>query len=119
MEELHVLRRRLDLSLLDERAEDGLAILRQLDHAGEHISELIGLACLRTALALDLHDKESRMNLGQYSFVLYDLRTAHVRFYPDMLSDEIIERIMNRIYDHRLLSQIHIPIILTCRELKL
>ena len=107
VEQLDVLGGRLRRCIVDEFAEEGLTILGELYHAGEHISELIGVASSAAALALNLHDEQPRVHLSEHAHVLYDLRTAHVRADLDLLADEVIQGVVDAIYDLCLLSEIH------------
>jgi hypothetical protein len=90
-----------------ERCEQGLAVLGQLHHAGEHVHVLVGLTGGAAALAIDFHDEQLRVNLGEHAFALDDLRAAHVGAHLQSLTDEIIQGIMNAVDDLCLLGQIH------------
>ncbi len=107
VEQFDVLRCRLRRRVINEFAEDGFAILREFNHAGEHISILVGMPCRATALAFDLHDEEPWMYLSENTDILYDLRTTHIRAYLDLLANEVVQGIVDAVYDLCLLGEIH------------
>ena len=78
------------VTLGNEGLEQRLAVLRQLNHAGEYVDVLIRLAGGAAALAIDLHDEQLRVHLHERALALDDLGAAHVGAHLQALTDEIV-----------------------------
>jgi len=65
-------------------------VLRQLDHAGEHVDVLVRLTGGAAALAIYFHDEQLRVHLHERALALDDLGAAHVGAHFQALTDEIV-----------------------------